>query len=200
MAEVLIIVDEQNDFCEGGSLAVAGGANVAKQTTDHILTLARVGYAYDAIVTTQDWHVDPGDHWAEEPDFKDSWPVHCAAETEGAALHAALEPVEHLIDERFYKGQHEAAYSGFEGKSEDGTPLDKWLREFSAIVDEPVTVTVVGIAFDYCVKATAIDAAERGFKPQVIASLTVPVHERGISVVKHDLRRAGVSVLDIPSR
>ena len=106
----LIIVDVQNDFCEGGSLAVAGGSAVARGISS---LLASPGHGYDHVVATEDYHIDPGSHFAAEPDYAQSWPPHCVAGSHGAELHPDLDtrPIEAV----FRKGQHAAAYSGFEG-------------------------------------------------------------------------------------
>src|SRR3954471_5857317 len=122
MKSALIVVDVQNDFCEGGSLPVAGGAQVAAD----IAELLRAGTAYDHVVATKDHHVDPGAHWSREPDFVDSWPVHCRVGTEGEAFHPNLDP--QPFDAIFLKGEHQAAYSGFEGADRNGTALADWLR------------------------------------------------------------------------
>jgi nicotinamidase/pyrazinamidase len=110
MSRALIIVDVQNDFCEGGSLAVAGGADLAAEISEYVD--AHHGQ-FDHIVATQDWHVDPGAHFSEDPDFVDSWPRHCVAGTRGAELHPDLDT--EYIQAFFRKGQYTAAYSGFEG-------------------------------------------------------------------------------------
>ncbi len=130
MGRALIIVDVQNDFCEGGSLAVAGGAAVASAINE-----LSVDPGYDAVVATTDFHVDPGDHFAEHPNFVTTWPEHCVAGSEGALLHPNLDrgPIQAV----FRKGAHAAAYSGFEGVSEDRdrgapgeqVPLAEWLAE-----------------------------------------------------------------------
>ena len=161
----LIIVDVQNDFCEGGSLAVAGGAAVARSISS---LLASADHGYDHVVATQDYHIDPGRHFANEPDYAHSWPVHCVAGSPGAEFHPnlATEPIEAV----FRKGAHAAAYSGFEGVDEAGTPLADWLRAHD--VD---TVDVAGIATDYCVRATAADAAANGFSTRVLLGLTAGV-------------------------
>ena len=128
MKTALIVVDVQNDFCEGGSLPVTGGAQVAADVGRAAAPAerGRAGRAgYDHVVATKDHHVDPGDHWAGEPDFVDSWPVHCRVGTEGEAFHPNLDP--QPFDAIFLKGEHQAAYSGFEG-AHDGHPLADWLR------------------------------------------------------------------------
>ena len=110
MSRALIIVDVQNDFCEGGSLPVTGGAALAGAISEYVD--AHHGQ-FDHVVATQDWHVDPGAHFSEDPDFVDSWPKHCVAGTRGAELHPDLDT--EYIQAYFRKGQFTAAYSGFEG-------------------------------------------------------------------------------------
>src|SRR3954451_2308624 len=130
MASALIVVDVQNDFCEGGSLPVAGGARVASDIADllHARTAGRPGAAvYDHVVATKDHHIDPGHHFSREPDFRDSWPAHCVVGTDGEAVHPNLDP-EPFAD-IFTKGEHAAASSGFEGRAADGADLAAWLRE-----------------------------------------------------------------------
>ena len=118
MTRALIVVDVQNDFCEGGSLAVAGGASVASSVS------ALMG-SYDHVVATKDYHVDPGDHFGNPPDFVNSWPVHCVVGTGGVEFHPALST--DRIEAVFTKGEHAAAYSGFEGVS-GSQGLASWLR------------------------------------------------------------------------
>jgi nicotinamidase/pyrazinamidase len=119
MSRALIIVDVQNDFCEGGSLAVEGGAALAGAISEYVD--AHHGQ-FDHVVATQDWHIDPGAHFSDDPDFVDSWPRHCVAGTRGAELHPDLDT--EYIQAYFRKGQYTAAYSGFEGllAPEDAVP------------------------------------------------------------------------------
>jgi nicotinamidase/pyrazinamidase len=163
--KALLIVDVQNDFCEGGSLAVSGGAAVAEGLTEH-LQKHRGDYAL--VAATRDYHVDPGPHFAAEPDFKDSWPVHCVAGTTGAELHAGLDRAQ--VDEVFDKGRDTAAYSGFEARSADGRMLAERLHE--AGVEE---LEVAGIATDYCVRATVLDALKEGFRVRLLTDLIAGV-------------------------
>jgi len=183
MTRALIVVDVQNDFCEGGSLAVAGGAAVAAAISDHVRTAAG-DYAH--VVATRDHHIDPGAHFAEQPDFLDTWPAHCVVGTGGVELHPALDrgPVEAVFD----KGEYAAAYSGFEARS-DGTPLADWLRERG--VD---AIDVVGIATDHCVRATALDAASAGFSTRVLLHLTAGVAEATTAAALEQLRTVGVEL------
>jgi nicotinamidase/pyrazinamidase len=183
MSRALVVVDVQNDFCEGGSLAVSGGAAVAAAITEHVRTSSG-GYAH--VVATRDHHIDPGSHFAEQPDFLDSWPAHCVVGTGGVELHPSLdrEPLEAVFD----KGEYAAAYSGFEARS-DGTPLGDWLRERG--VD---AVDVVGIATDHCVRATALDAVGEGFATRVLLNLTAGVAEGTTAAALDQLRTAGVQL------
>ncbi|MBZ5732939.1 isochorismatase family protein [Nocardioides sp. TRM66260-LWL] len=182
----LIVVDVQNDFCEGGSLAVTGGAGVAVKVAE-LLTdpAAREGYA--AVVATRDHHVDPGAHWSASPDFVDSWPVHCEVGTPGERFHPALaEIADDALDAVFLKGEHVAAYSGFEGASE-GRRLGEWLRERGV-----TAVDVCGIATDHCVRATALDAVREGFAVRLLEGLCAGVAPETTAAALAELDAAGV--------
>ena len=183
MTRALVVVDVQNDFCEGGSLAVAGGADVAGAISAHVRAHA-ADYAH--VVATRDHHIDPGGHFAEQPDFVETWPAHCVVGTDGVELHPRLErePIEAVFD----KGEHAAAYSGFEGRS-DGVALADWLRAHG--VD---AVDVVGIATDHCVRATALDAVAEGFATRVLLPLTAGVSEATTDAALDQLRTAGVQL------
>jgi nicotinamidase/pyrazinamidase len=182
MSRALLIVDVQNDFCEGGSLAVAGGAAVARAISAHV-----ADGGYTSVVATRDHHVDPGDHFAEQPDFLDTWPAHCVVGTTGVELHPDLdrEPIEAVFD----KGEYAAAYSGFEGSC-GGTGLADWLRAHD--VD---AVDVVGIATDHCVRATALDAVAAGLSTRVLLQLTAGVAEGTTEAALEQLRSAGVELV-----
>ncbi|YAL82412.1 isochorismatase family protein [Dermacoccaceae bacterium W4C1] len=182
----LVIVDVQNDFCEGGSLAVAGGAAVAAGVS---ALLADGAGSYDHVVATADWHVDPGAHWSAEPDFKDSWPVHCKAGTHGAEFHPDLAGALASVESVFRKGEYEAAYSGFEGADQDGTSLADWLR-----AHQVESVDVVGIATDHCVRATALDAVSHGFGCRVLTGLTAGVAPESSQAALAELRDAGAEI------
>jgi len=189
-SRALIVVDVQNDFCEGGSLAVAGGGAVAAAISDH----ARRG-DYGAIAGTLDWHVDPGEHFAADPDYVTTWPAHCVADTAGAASHPALDTS--VIEEWFRKGQHAAAYSGFEGAAEEPggrhTPLADWLHRRGV-----TEVDVVGIATDHCVRATALDAMTAGFHTRVLLDLTAGVAKETTDAALEELQDAGVELIGAP--
>ena len=188
MTRALIIVDVQNDFCEGGSLAVSGGAAVAAGIS---LVLSRVPDRWDHVVATKDWHIDPGAHWSEHPDFLDTWPEHCKVGTDGAEFHPEL--ATDKIEEVFLKGAYQAAYSGFEGASADGATLTDWLR------DHDVTeVEVVGIATDHCVRATALDAKAAGFATTVLLDLTAGVAEGTTAAALQEFKTASVVTTGSP--
>lgn len=207
MPKALIIVDVQNDFCEGGSLATERGAEVAALISEYVETRHS---DYEAIVATLDWHVNPGDHFSDTPDYKTSWPRHCVAESRGADTHENLDT--DYIEAFFRKGAFEAAYSGFEGllapensvmtgereagaAVEDETPklsLDDWLQEH-----EITDLDVVGIATDFCVKSTALDAVDAGYETRVLLDLTAPVSEEGQDDAVDELEDAGVTVTEV---
>ncbi|MGC5048823.1 isochorismatase family protein [Micrococcus porci] len=214
----LVIVDVQNDFCEGGALAVAGGAAVAASIADHV---AESEGAYDAIVTTRDWHVDPAGHFAAgEPDFVGTWPVHCVAGTPGAELHEDLAAEDLGVDAEFLKGQHSDGYSGFDGAAgdpdivrggeeasapagpygatqgaahaaDDGESLDDWLRG-----QEIEALTVVGIATDHCVRATVLDALEAGYDVTVRTDLVVGVDADASDAALAEMEDAGAELAE----
>lgn len=182
----LLVVDVQPTFCEGGALGVEGGNDVAANVAD----LLAGDHGYDLVVTTQDWHIDPGDHFSDEPDFVDTWPPHGVAGTAEAELHPALDAVAGRIDAGVRKGMHAAAYSGFEGVDGDGRTLNDLLS--SAGVHE---VDVVGIAFDHCVRATAMDAAANGYATTVIEGLSASVAPETEAAARTQLADAGIEVI-----
>lgn len=175
--KALVVVDVQNDFCEGGALAVAGGNAVANGIYHHVKDH---GSDYDVIVFTKDWHKDwphtNGGHFSEEPDFVDSWPVHCVSGSVGASFHPVIFDVFLKIEESnqpycvFYKGHGQPDYSGFQGNNRAGESLAAYLSSYH--IDE---VDVVGIAGDYCVRHTALDGVGYGFKVNVLAELVASV-------------------------
>lgn len=223
MRTALIVVDVQNDFCEGGSLAVTGGAATAGAISEFI----EDHHAdYHAIVATQDWHVDPGSHFSKTPDYVDSWPVHCVADTDGAEPHPEFET--DRIEAWFRKGEFEAAYSGFEGvlAPETSTPLGAFEEESAdddgfagtgeSAEDEArdgsadgqaqglddwlqehgiEAVDIVGIATDHCVRATARDAVDAGYETRVLADLTAAVSPANLDEVLDNLEEAGVEIV-----
>ena len=211
----LIIVDVQKDFCEGGSLAVDGGAHTAALITEYI---NQCGTKYHVIATTRDWHIDPGPHFSTQPDFETTWPIHCVAGTDGAELHENIDT--EAIDAEFLKGQYTDGYSGFDGvlgepdtiRSNDGVAgpygataaaaaatdadsmtMDDWLREHDI-----ERITVVGIATDHCVRATALDANDAGYEVRVLTNLTVGVSEDTIDAALEEMEDAGVMLSEWP--
>ena len=186
----LVVVDVQPDFCEGGALGVGGGNVVAEAVAEVVRERD-----YPWIVATQDWHVDPGDHFSESPDFVSSWPAHCRAGSPGAALHPALQL--DRIDATFRKGEHAAAYSGFEGTTSNArgsqVGLAEWLRERGV-----TEVDVVGIATDHCVRATALDAVTEGFRTRVLLGLTAGVARESTERALVELRAAGAELIGQP--
>ncbi|MEO7351051.1 MAG: isochorismatase family protein [Marmoricola sp.] len=190
MKQALIVVDVQNDFCEGGSLPVAGGARVASDIAELLHHWTRQdpkAPAYDVVVATKDHHIDPGGHWSSDPDFVDTWPVHCKVGTDGGAFHPNLDP--QPFDAIFLKGEHMAAYSGFEGRAPDGRTLAEWLR-----AHEVEKVDVCGIATDHCVRATALDAVTHGFSTRLLLDLCAGVAPGSTEKALVEMSAAGVSV------
>lgn len=190
MTRALIVVDVQNDFCEGGSLAVPGGARVASDIGELLHHWSRrddQAPSYDVVVATKDHHVDPGEHWSDQPDFAETWPVHCRVGTDGEAFHPNLDP--QPFDAIFLKGEHAAAYSGFEGRTTGGLGLAEWLRRHD--VDQ---VDVCGIATDYCVRATALDAVGNGFATTLLTRLCAGVGPETTETAMAEMREAGISI------
>lgn len=193
MTRALIVVDVQNDFCEGGSLAVEGGAEVAFKIGEllhHWSHQDPKSPDYAVAVATRDHHIDPGSHFAAsgtDPDFVDSWPVHCVVGTDGEAFHPNLDP--QPFNAIFLKGEHAAAYSGFEGRTTDGTELADWLRKHN-IND----VDICGIATDYCVRATTLDAVSNGFNVTLLEHLCAGVAPGTSADALREMQTAGVRV------
>ena len=187
MSRALIIVDVQNDFCEGGSLPVAGGAGVARAIS---AALAAADRPWQHVVATQDHHIDPGAHFSGTPDYVNSWPVHCVVGTPGQDFHPELDT--DRIEAVFTKGDHAAAYSGFEGHA-GGVSLAAWLRMRG--VDR---VDVVGIATDHCVRATAVDAAREGFSTTVLLGMTAGVAQATVNDAMNEMKAADVSLTGQP--
>jgi nicotinamidase/pyrazinamidase len=180
----LVVVDVQPTFCEGGELAVEGGNKVAQDVAAYV---AAHRDRYGLVVTTQDWHIDPGEHFSDHPDFVDSWPPHGIAGTPNAELHPALANLE--PDASVKKGQYAHGYSGFEGADEDGRSLEQVLRE--AGVD---SVDVVGLVESHCVKRTSLDAVRAGFATRVLTDLTIPVTPEQGELARKELEAAGVEL------
>lgn len=191
MTKALIVADVQNDFCEGGSLAVAGGADVAYAIGQLLRRMQDADpeeREYDYVVASRDHHVDPGDHFSENPDYVDSWPPHCVAGTAGAAFHPNLDP--QPFDAVFDKGEYAAAYSSFEGRSQDGVPLADWLRQHGV-----KSVDVVGLTTDHCVLTTALDAVREGFQTRVLLNYTAGVAPATTEAALAEMRAASVDLV-----
>ncbi|MBT1181274.1 isochorismatase family protein [Bifidobacterium sp. CP2] len=200
--KALIVVDVQPTFCEGGELGVEGGNAIAERIATYVKS-HRGDYAY--IATTQDWHIEPGSHWSETPDFVDTWPVHGKAGTPNADLHPAIKTLG--IAHHFKKGQYAAAYSGFEG-IEDDTDTIQSREEVDAALAAGRTlanalkaadvteVDVVGIAESHCVKETALDAVKLGYPTTVFEDLTVPVSEELGVAARKEMAEAGVTLTE----
>jgi nicotinamidase/pyrazinamidase len=186
VSHALVVVDVQNDFCEGGSLPVAGGAALAATISTYLATAE-----YDHVVATRDRHHDPGAHFSSTPDYVTSWPPHCVVGTPGAEFHPALDV--QRVEAVFDKGATAAAYSGFEGRDAQGVGLAEWLREHG--VD---AVNLVGIATDHCVRATALDAAAAGFRTTVLLEMTAGVSAQTTRDALTQMRDAGARLVGTP--
>lgn len=189
MSRALVIVDVQNDFCEGGALAVTGGAAVAEGVSaclrDH-----RAHYA--VVVATRDWHIDPGAHFAAQPDYVNTWPAHCVAGTFGAAFHPGLDSVVDFaekVDAIVSKGNYTAAYSGFEGLTDGGESLTEYLK-----VRGITHLDVVGIATDHCDRATALDGRKAGFGVRILLPLCAGVAPDTTVAALEEMAAAGVEI------
>ncbi|MBV8303356.1 MAG: isochorismatase family protein [Acidimicrobiia bacterium] len=185
MKRALVIVDLQNDFCEGGSLGVDGGTDVARRVSDY---LAEHGDEYDLVVASRDYHVDPGGHFSDHPDFRDSWPAHCVVGTSGADFHPDFRA--DRIDDVFSKGAYSAAYSAFEATDDEGRTLEQVLRERGVEV-----VDLVGLATDYCVRSTTLDAVEAGFTARVLTDMAAGVNRDTTAAALNEMAAAGVELV-----
>lgn len=190
MGKALFIIDVQNDFTEGGALGVDGGAAVAAGITEYL----RVhGDEYTIVLASRDWHDadnDNGGHFATdaEPDFVTTWPVHCVAGTTGAEYHPALDTSR--VGYHIRKGQGVPAYSIFEGRTDAGSSVHNLLDEHG--ID---TVDVAGIATDYCVRASALDALEHGQRVRVLTSLVAGVAPESSDAALAELAHAGAELI-----
>ncbi|UYN82649.1 MAG: isochorismatase family protein [Microcella sp.] len=189
MARALLIIDVQNDFTEGGALGVEGGAAVAAAITQHVREHPD---DYDVVIASRDWHDpdnDNGGHFALEgdPDFVNTWPQHCMAGTDGAEYHPSIDTG--LIDIHVRKGQGVPAYSIFEGTTDDGRRLVTALDELGV-----TDIDVVGIATDYCVRASALDAITAGRRVRVLSDLVAGVAPESSAAALVELADAGVLV------
>ena len=189
MTRALLIVDVQNDFTEGGALAVAGGDAVAAAVSE---LLAERAAEYDVIIASRDWHDPDGDnggHFAAEPDYVDTWPVHCVAGTSGAEYDPLL--ATDAVTHHVRKGQGKPAYSMFEGAADDGETVAEILTEHGVL-----TADVVGIATDHCVRASALDAIAHGVHVRVLTGLVAGVGEDSSAAALAELAHAGADLVE----
>ena len=191
MSRALFIIDVQNDFTEGGALGVTGGAAVAAGITE---LLKKHAGRYDHVFASRDWHNADGDnggHFATdaEPDFVTTWPVHCVADTPGAEYHPDLDTTP--VDFHVRKGQGVPAYSIFEGTTDDGATVAEKLDELGVL-----QVDVVGIATDYCVRASALDAVEHGRQVRLLTDLVAGVAPESSEAALVELGHAGVELVN----
>ena len=189
MTRALLIVDVQNDFTEGGALAVAGGDAVAAAVSE---LLAERAAEYDVIIASRDWHdadSDNGGHFAAEPDFVDTWPEHCVAGTPGADYDPLL--ATDAVTHHVRKGQGKPAYSMFEGISDAGETVAEILTEHGVL-----TADVVGIATDHCVRATALDAIAHGVHVRILTGLIAGVGEDSSAAALAELAHAGAELVE----
>jgi nicotinamidase/pyrazinamidase len=187
VSRALIIVDVQNDFTEGGSLPVGGGGDVATAISALLLGSPE---RWDHVVATKDYHIDPGPHFGNPPDYVDTWPAHCVVGTAGAEFHPDLDT--HRVEAVFTKGERAAAYSGFEGHA-GSIGLAAWLR-----MHDVTEVDVVGLATDHCVRATALDAAREGFATTVLLDLTAGVARATTDIALREMEQAGITLTGTP--
>jgi len=183
--KALVIVDVQNDFCEGGSLGVDGGAQVAHRVSEYV---ADHGDEYSLIVASRDYHVEPGGHFSEAPDFRDSWPEHCVVGTPGAEFHPDFKV--DRIDDVFSKGKYSAAYSAFDAVDDEGRTLEQVLRERGV-----AAVDLVGLATDYCVRSTTLDAVRAGFTARVLTDMAAGVNPDTTAAALEEMAAAGVELV-----
>jgi len=188
MSRALLIVDVQNDFTEGGALAITGGDAVASAVSAFLT--AHAG-DYGLIVASRDWHHSEGDnggHFAEQPDFVDTWPAHCVAGTDGAEYDPLLSV--DAVTDHVRKGQGVPAYSLFEGATEDGRTVAALLRDAGAI-----DADVVGLATDHCVRASALDAIAHGLHVRVLTDLVAGVGPESSEAALAELAHAGAQLI-----
>jgi len=186
----MLIVDVQNDFCEGGALAVVGGSAVAERISRHLSNHAG---DYAVVIASRDWHdpdSDNGGHFATagaKPDFVSTWPEHCVADTVGAQYHPDL--VVTAQTHHVKKGQGIPAYSMFEGVTDHGETVAGILRAAGVH-----SVDVVGIATDYCVRATCLDSLGEGLSVRVLTDLIAAVAKDSGEAALAELAGAGAVI------
>lgn len=180
----LLVVDAQVDFCEGGSLGVEGGAAVARKMTAYV---AAHRPEYAIVIASRDWHIDPDGHFSDHPDFRESWPVHCVAGEPGSAFHPdfSLAGVDVVIS----KGAYAPAYSVFEGVDDEGRSLAEILSGAGV-----TAIDLAGIATDYCVRYTGLDARAAGFEVRVLTDLCAGVAPDTTDAALRELEDAGAEM------
>ncbi|GAA1995030.1 isochorismatase family protein [Microbacterium pumilum] len=189
MSKALFIVDVQNDFTEGGALGVDGGDAVAERITRYLGAHAS---DYAVIIASRDWHDgdnDNGGHFSSEPDYVDSWPAHCVSGTDGAEYDTGFDTT--AVTHHVKKGQGKAAYSAFEGATDDGVTVAHLLEEY-AVVD----ADVVGLTTDYCVRTTALDAIAHGRRVRLFTDLIAGVAESSSEAALAELAHAGAELAE----
>lgn len=196
MVRALLVIDVQNDFTEGGALGVDGGKAVASSISDYLRSNPD---AYSVVVASRDWHDADntnGGHFADgsDPDFVDTWPVHCVAGSEGAEYDPGFDSS--LAQVHVRKGQGKPAYSIFEGTTDDGATLSQKLDELGV-----TDIDVAGIATDYCVRASALDAlattdpAGGARSVRVLSDLIAGVAPASSAAALDELKQAGIAVV-----
>lgn len=189
MSRALLIVDVQNDFTEGGALAVEGGDAVASAVSTFLASHAD---DYQLIVASRDWHDAEGDnggHFAEAPDFVDTWPVHCVAGSPGAEYDPLL--VTDAVTHHVRKGQGKPAYSMFEGTTDAGDTVGALLTAAGVL-----SADVVGIATDHCVRASALDAIAHGVQVRILTDLIAGVAPQPSDAALAELAHAGAVLVE----
>ncbi len=189
MSRALLIVDVQNDFTEGGALAVQGGDGVASSISEYLRSHAA---DYAVIIASRDWHDAQGDnggHFSADPDFVDSWPVHCVAGTAGADYDPLLDTG--AVTHHVQKGQGRPAYSLFEGATADGDTVASVLTSAGVL-----SADVVGIATDHCVRASALDAIAHGVQVRILTDLVAGVAPDASDAALVELAHAGAELVE----
>ncbi|MCC4250338.1 MULTISPECIES: isochorismatase family protein [Microbacterium] len=188
MSRALFIVDVQNDFTERGALGVVGGDEVAARISRYLDAHAD---DYAIVVASRDWHNgddDNGGHFSSQPDFVDTWPVHCVGGTYGADYDEVFDT--RRVTHHLKKGQGRPAYSLFEGVTDDGLTADRLLEDHG-IRD----IDIVGIATDYCVRASALDALAAGRTVRVLTDLVAGVHPDSSAAALTEVESAGARLI-----
>lgn len=195
----LLLIDMQVDFCEGGSLAVKGGDNLAMRLARYVqniegrhqLTSGNSGYT--TLIASRDAHIDPLEHFSDKPDFQNSWPIHCKQGSPGFEFHPALRDLP--FDACFDKGAYSAGYSAFEGSTKDSLSLADWLR-----LKGISQLDLAGIALEHCVKATALDALKLGFETNLLCDYCLAINPSKADMVYEYLSLAGAGLIRAESK